>query len=279
MYSRSTPPVQQWADMLLAVDVGNTETAIGLLDGMDVARHWRVATVTHRTADEIMALLYGLFAGVPDVRVEGVAVCSTVPAVQREMRRLIHSYYPDVPSLLVEPGVRTGVPILMDNPREVGTDRIVNALAAMHLYGAGPFIVVDFGTATTFDVVSARGEYIGGAIAPGIEISLEALGKAGAQLRRVELIRPRSVIAKNTVEALQAGALYGFSSQVDGIVTRMAAELGVGLDEVTVIATGGLAALVLDETDTIDYHEPWLTLMGLRLVFDRNYPPNAPLRE
>ncbi|TDE08889.1 type III pantothenate kinase [Jiangella asiatica] len=257
--------------MLLAIDVGNTETVIGLLDGIEVEHHWRVATVDSRTTDEIMALLRGLFVGV-DAEVDGVAICSTVPVVQREMRRLTQRYYGDVPSLLVEPGVKTGVPILTDNPREVGTDRIVNALAAMHRYGAGPHIVVDFGTATTFDVVSARGEYLGGAIAPGIDVSLEALRNAAAQLRRVELVRPRSVIARNTVEALQSGALYGFSSQVDGIVTRMAAELGVGLDGVTVIATGGLAPLVLDESATIHHHEPWLTLMGLRLVFDRNHP-------
>lgn len=258
--------------MLLAIDVGNTETVIGLLDGTDVVQHWRVATVAHRTADETMALLHGLFAGGHEEMIDGISICSTVPVVQREMRRLTQRYYADVPSLLVEPGVRTGVPVLTDNPREVGTDRIVNSLAAMHLYGNGPSIVVDFGTATTFDVVSARGEYLGGAIAPGIDVSLEALGNVAAQLRRVDLVRPRSVIAKNTVEALQSGAFYGFSSQVDGIVARMAVELGVGLDGVTVIATGGLAPLVLDESRTIDHHEPWLTLMGLRLVFDRNHP-------
>ncbi|WP_026877673.1 type III pantothenate kinase [Jiangella gansuensis] len=257
--------------MLLAIDVGNTETVIGLLDGIDVVHHWRVATVARRTTDELMALLRGLFAGV-DAQVDGVAICSTVPVVQRELRWLTQRYYSDVPALLVEPGVKTGVPILTDNPREVGTDRIVNALAAMHQYGPGPHIVVDFGTATTFDVVSARGEYIGGAIAPGIDVSLEALRNAAAQLRRVELVRPRSVIAKNTVEALQSGAFYGFSSQVDGVVTRMATELGVGLDGVTVIATGGLAPLVLEESTTIDHHAPWLTLTGLRLVFDRNHP-------
>ena len=256
--------------MLLAIDVGNTETVVGLLDGTTIVHHWRVATEARRTADEIMVLLRGLFGG--SDAVDGIAVCSTVPAVQREMRRLIQRYYDAVPSLLVEPGVRTGVPVLMDNPREVGTDRIVNSLAATHLYGGRPCIVVDFGTATTFDVVSAQGEYLGGAIAPGIEVSLEALGKAGAQLRRVEHVRPRSVIAKNTVEALQSGSLYGFSGQVDSIVTRMAAELGVGLDGLTVIATGGLAPLVLDESATIHEHEPWLTLIGLRLVFDRNHP-------
>jgi type III pantothenate kinase len=157
----------------------------------------------------------------------------------------------------------------MDNPREVGTDRIVNALAASHLYG-GPCIVVDVGTATTFDVVSARGEYVGGAIAPGIEISLEALGRRGAQLRRIEVVRPRSVIAKNTVEAMQSGAVYGFASQVDGVVTRIVDELGIPRSELTVVATGGLAPVVLDECTQVDEHQPSLTLIGLRLVFERS---------
>src|SRR4029078_11352845 len=171
-----------------------------------------------------------------------------------------------VPQVIVEPGVRTGVPVLMDNPREVGTDRIINALAASHLFG-GPAIVVDFGTATTFDVVSARGEYVGGAIAPGIDISLESLGRRGAQLRKVELLRPRSVIAKNTVEALQSGMLFGVAAQVEGIVSRMFAELGAASDEVKVIATGYLAPLVLDECHSFTHHAPWLTLRGLELVF------------
>jgi type III pantothenate kinase len=178
-------------------------------------------------------------------------------------------FYPSVRHVVVEAGVKTGVPVLMDNPREVGSDRIVNALAAAAFYD-GPSIVVDLGTATTFDVVSPRGEYVGGAIAPGIEISLEALGTRGAQLRKVELLRPRSVIAKNTVEALQSGVLYGFASQVDGMVARMTAALGLEPDEVNVIATGGLAPVVLDECASITDHQPWLTLRGLELVFTRN---------
>lgn len=255
--------------MLLAIDVGNTETVIGLLDNLTVESHWRVATVANRTADEHMALLRGLFAGVDDgVAPDGVAVCATVPSVQHEMRSLLARYFSHVPAVLIEPGVRTGVAVLTDNPREVGTDRIVNSLAATRLYG-GPCIVVDFGTATTFDVVSERGEYVGGAIAPGIGVSLDALGDAGAQLRRVELVPPRSVVAKNTVEALQSGALYGFAGQVDGIVGRMVNELGRPLDEVTIIATGGLAPLLLGELTTVDHHEPWLTLRGLRLAYDR----------
>ncbi len=240
--------------MLLALDVGNTQTVMGILDGEQVVEHWRVATESHRTADELWALLRTLLAGSGHTDgITGVAICSTVPSVLHEMRRMVARYFTGLPALLVEPGIKTGLPVLVDNPREVGTDRIVNAIAAQHLYGA-PAIVVDFGTATTFDVVSPRGEYLGGAIAPGIWVSLDALGDAGAQLRRVELAKPRSVIAKNTVEALQSGALYGFSGQVDGIVSRMVAELGIPMTEVPVIATGGLAELVIAECAYIDHH-------------------------
>ena len=261
--------------MLLAIDVGNTHTVLGLFDGTDLVEHWRIATEAHRTADELAVVLRGLLSQHPGSRgadVSGVVVCSTVPAVLHEMREVCVRYFNDVPTLVVEPGVRTGVPVLTDNPKEVGTDRVLNALAAVELVG-GPCIVVDFGTATTFDAVSEKGEYLGGAIAPGIEISVDALGDRGAQLRRVELVRPRSIIGRNTVEALQAGILFGFAGQVDGVVTRMASELvgpGGNPDEVTVIATGGLAPLVLDESDVIDRHEPWLTLEGLRLAFQRN---------
>jgi type III pantothenate kinase len=258
--------------MLLAVDVGNTHTVLGLFDGDDLVEHWRVATEAHRTADEIAVLLHGLLAQHEGSSgVDGIALCSTVPAVLHEMREMCVRYYGDVPAVIVEPGVRTGVPVLTDNPKEVGTDRVVNALAAVELFG-GPCIVVDFGTATTFDAVSAKGEYLGGAIAPGIDVSVEALGARGAQLRRVELARPRAVIGRNTVEAMQSGILYGFASQVDGVVTRMAAELADDPDTVTVVATGGLAEVVLAESSTIDVHEPWLTLIGLRLVFERNPP-------
>jgi type III pantothenate kinase len=192
-----------------------------------------------------------------------------VPSVLHELREVTRRYYGDVPAVLVEPGVKTGVPILTDNPKEVGADRIINAVAAVELYG-GPAIVVDFGTATTFDAVSARGEYVGGVIAPGIEISVEALGVKGAQLRKIEVARPRSVIGRNTVEAMQAGIVYGFAGQVDGVVSRMARELAGDADDVTVIATGGLAPMVLGESSVIDEHEPWLTLIGLRLVYERN---------
>jgi type III pantothenate kinase len=253
---------------LLCADIGNSHTTVGLLRDGEVLAHWRVATLEHRTADEWAVLIRNLVADT-DLTPTGVAVCSTVPAVLHEWRDMLGGYYADVPHVVVEPGVRTGVPILMDNPREVGSDRIVNALAAARLY-AGPSIVVDFGTATTFDVVSVKGEYIGGAISPGIEISLEALGRRGAQLRKVELLPPRHVIAKNTVEALQSGVLYGFASQVDGIVDRMLAELRT--ERADVVATGGLAPLVVGECATVTDHQPWLTLMGLELVFHRNRP-------
>jgi type III pantothenate kinase len=255
---------------LLCADVGNSHTTVGLLDDGEVVDHWRVATDERRTADEWGVLLQGLLADSPVTGpLDGVAVCATVPAVLHEWRDMLRTYHGDVPTLIVEPGVRTGVPVLMDNPREVGTDRIMNALAATQLYG-GPAIVVDFGTATTFDVVSPRGEYVGGAIAPGIDISLEALGRRGAQLRKVELLRPRSVIAKNTVEALQSGVLYGFASMVDGIVGRMVDALALPSGEMTVVATGGLAPLVVEECAVLTEHQPWLTLLGLEIAFTRN---------
>jgi type III pantothenate kinase len=200
--------------------------------------------------------------------IAGIALCSTVPAVLREMRVMLDRYYPTTPTVIVEPGIKTGVPILTDNPKEVGTDRIVNTLAAFHGF-SGPCIVVDFGTSTNLDVVSAKGEFLGGALAPGIEISLEALAERAAQLRKVELVEPRSAIGKNTVEALQSGALYGFAGQVDGLVDRIVAELGT---VTAVIATGGLAPIVVPESRTITHHEPDLTLVGLRLIFERNQP-------
>ncbi|MBB6627428.1 type III pantothenate kinase [Nocardioides sp. KIGAM211] len=254
---------------LLAADIGNSHTVLGLLEGGEVLAHWRISTDARRTADEWAVLLRGLL-GERTGSVSGIAVCSTVPSVLHEWREMLDGHFATVPHVVVEPGVRTGVPILMDNPREVGSDRIINALAAVHAYG-GPAIVVDFGgTATTFDVVSPQGQYVGGAIAPGIEISLEALGRRGAQLRRVELLRPRSVIAKNTVEALQSGMVFGVASQVEGIVSRMIDELGVAPEDVHVISTGYLADLVVAECRCFTEHSPWLTLRGLELVFARN---------
>ncbi|WP_193606666.1 type III pantothenate kinase [Nocardioides lijunqiniae] len=254
---------------LLAADIGNAHTVLGLVADGEVSAEWRVSTDERRTSDEWAVMLRGLL-GEALAAVDGIVVCSTVPAVLHEWRDMLPRHFADVAYVVVEPGVRTGVPVLMDNPREVGSDRIINALAAATVYG-GPAIVVDFGgTATTFDVVSAAGQYVGGAIAPGIEISLEALGRRGAQLRMVELQRPRTVVAKNTVEALQSGMVFGVASQVEGIVDRMTAELGLTAADVRVIATGYLAPLVIDECRCFTDHSPWLTLIGLELVFRRN---------
>ena len=250
--------------MLLCIDVGNTNTVLGLFEGDTLAHSWRINTDARTTADELALKFNGLLRD--DYPVSGVAVCSTVPPVLRELRTTLARYYDDLPHVVVEPGTKTGVPILTDFPKEVGSDRIVNSLAAHELYG-GPAVVVDFGTSTNLDVVSAKGEFLGGALAPGIEISIDALAARAAQLRKVELVRPRSVIGKNTVEALQSGAVYGFAGQVDGLVERITAELG-GVN--AVIATGGLAGIVVPESRTITHHDPDLTLQGLRLVFERN---------
>jgi len=254
---------------LLCADIGNSHTVIGLLDHGEVTADWRISTDDRRSADEWAVLLRGLLGRALE-EVDGIAVCSTVPAVLHEWREMLPRHFPDVTSVVVEPGVRTGISVLTDNPREVGTDRIINALAAATEYG-GPAIVVDFGgTATTFDVVSGTGQYVGGAIAPGIEIALEALGRRGAQLRKVELARPRTVIAKNTVEALQSGMVFGVAAQVEGIVARMIDELGADPHDVSVISTGYLASLVVEECSCFTHSAPWLTLRGLELVFDRN---------
>lgn len=252
--------------MLLAIDVGNTNTVIGLFDGEMLVDSWRVKTDARDTADELWLQYRALVGAHP---LSGIAVCSTVPSVQREIRTMLSSYWADLPTIIIEPGVKTGVPLLVDNPKEIGADRIVNTLAAHALFGQdGPVIVVDFGTSTNLDVVSAKGEFLGGAFAPGIQISLDALAARAAQLRKVELIRPRSVIGKNTVEALQSGAIYGFAGQVDGLVGRIVEELNSG--PVAVVATGGLAPLVIGISETIEFHEPDLTLIGLQMVFAKN---------
>ncbi len=253
--------------MLLTVDVGNTNTVLGIFDGEELVRSWRVKTDPRTTADELWLQFNALVA---DYEVTGLSICSTVPATLRELRTMIASYFSKIPTTIVEPGTKTGVPLLVDNPKEIGADRIVNTLAAHVLYG-GPAIVVDFGTSTNLDVVSPKGEFLGGALAPGIEISVDALAARAAQLRKVELIRPKSVIGKNTVEALQSGTIFGFAGQVDGLVDRITAELAQSYDHApTVIATGGLAPLIIGVAETIDEHEPDLTLIGLRLIHERN---------
>ncbi len=259
--------------MLLTIDVGNTNTVLGVFEGNEVVEHWRIATDPVRTADELAVILQGLLAQstlFKDLDISGISLCSTVPSVLHEMREMVRRYYGDVPAVLVEPGVKTGIPIRTDNPKEGGSDRIMNALAAVHLYG-GPAIVVDFGTSTNFDAISERGEFVGGALAPGIEISVDALSRRAAQLLKVELARPAHVIGKNTVEALQSGIIFGFAGQIEGITRRMTNELSPGdPDAVTIIATGGLAPVIIDEVGVIDVYEPWLTLIGLRLAYERN---------
>jgi type III pantothenate kinase len=226
-----------------------------------------VKTDPRSTADELWLQMR---AFVEDIDITGISLCSTVPAVLREMRTMISTYFSEIPTTIVEPGIKTGVPLQVDNPKEIGADRIVNTLAAHTLYG-GPAIVVDFGTSTNLDVVSPKGEFLGGALAPGIEISVDALAQRAAQLRKVELIKPKSVIGKNTVEALQSGTIFGFAGQVDGLVSRISDELVAQFNErPTVIATGGLAPLIFGVADTLDEHEPDLTLIGLRLIHERN---------
>ncbi len=257
--------------MLLTVDVGNTNTVLGVFDGDELIQSWRVKTDPRDTSDELWLQYKSLIEG---FSITGLAVCSTVPASLREIRAMINKYFTEIRTTIVEPGIKTGVPLLVDNPKEIGADRIVNTLAAHTLYGKyGAAIVVDFGTSTNLDVVSAKGEFLGGALAPGIEISVDALAVRAAQLRKVELITPRSVIGKNTVEALQSGTIFGFAGLVDGLVRRIIEELESeypNIDRVSVIATGGLAPLVVGISQSIDYHEPDLTLIGLRLVHERN---------
>jgi type III pantothenate kinase len=253
--------------MLLTIDVGNTNTVLGIFENQEILHSWRVKTDPRDTADELWIKYRSL---VENYEVTGISLCSTVPAVLRELRTMLSRHYAQTPSTILEPGIKTGVPLLVDNPKEIGSDRIANTLAAHEMFGEnGPVIVVDFGTSTNFDVVSAKGEFLGGALAPGIEISVEALAARAAQLRKVELIKPKSVIGKNTVEALQSGTIYGFAGQVDGLVRRISDELNV--EGITVVATGGLATLVIGICETIDFHEPDLTLIGLRLVHERNH--------
>ena len=253
--------------MLLTIDLGNTQTVVGLFDGDALAFHWRLSTVRDRTADEYRLLLHGLFRqdGVDPERFSGAVISSVVPGAGSALSAAIGPFVADG-VLVVGPGIKTGMPILIDNPREVGADRVVNAVAARSRYGT-PAIVVDFGTSTNFDIVSANGEYLGGVIGPGLEVSMEALVTATAALRSVELTPPRSVIGKGTVEAIQAGLLFGHAGYVDGIVDRIRKELG---SEVRTVATGGLASTIVPHCRTVTTVDENLTLQGLRMLFEIN---------
>lgn len=265
--------------MLLAIDVGNTQTVIGLYDDaaergpidkpceQGMIDNWRIATIAERTADEQILTIQeflGFHGFSFDEDLDGIVISSVVPRCTAAYREMGVKYFGFKP-IVVEPGVRTGLPVLTDNPREVGADRIANAVAAVELYG-GPAVVIDFGTATTYDAVSANGELLGCAIAPGIDISLDALYQRADALRRVELIEPKSVIGRTTVEAIQAGAIFGFAGQVDGITDRLIEAIGPA----AIVATGGLAEVIAPYTRTIQHIEPWLTLHGLRLIYEKN---------
>jgi type III pantothenate kinase len=259
--------------VLLAIDVRNTHTVVGLIAGSGthskVTQHWRIRTEAEITSDELALTIDGLI-GDDSERLTGATALSTVPSVLHEVREMLDQYWPSVPHVLIEPGVRTGIPLLVDNPKEVGADRIVNCLAAYQKYGTAA-IVVDFGSSICVDVVSAKGEFLGGAIAPGVQISSDAAAARSAALRRVELTRPRSVIGKNTVECMQSGALFGFAGLVDGLVQRIRDDVdGFGGDDITVVATGHTAPLMLPDLHTVQKYDPHLTLEGLRLVFERN---------
>lgn len=253
--------------MLLVIDVGNTNIVLGIFKDQELVDHWRVSTDRLRTTDEYGVLIRHLFYlnGVNSEEIDAIIISSVVPPVMPTFERMCQRYFGLTP-LVIGPGVKTGMDIKYDNPREVGADRIVNAVAAYEKFG-GPVIIIDFGTATTFCAVDKKGTYLGGAICPGIGISTDALVQRTAKLPRIEVVQAEKVICRNTVESMQAGVFYGFVGQVDGIVTRMRRELGC---KAKVVATGGLAVIVAPATDAIDVVEPMLTLEGLKIIYDRN---------
>ena len=253
--------------MLLVIDVGNTNIVLGIFKDQELVDHWRVSTDRLRTTDEYGVLIRHLFYlnGVNSEEIDAIIISSVVPPVMPTLERMCQRYFGLTP-LVIGPGVKTGMDIKYDNPREVGADRIVNAVAAYEKFG-GPVIIIDFGTATTFCAVDKKGTYLGGAICPGIGISTDALVQRTAKLPRIEVVQAEKVICRNSVESMQAGVFYGFVGQVDGIVSRMRKELGC---KAKVVATGGLAVIVAPATDAIDVVEPMLTLEGLKIIYDRN---------
>ncbi|MFZ5825935.1 MAG: type III pantothenate kinase [Bacillota bacterium] len=256
--------------MLLAVDVGNTVMVLGIYDGTDLRAEWVINTDRGKTMDEYGLLFMNLIEnlGFTSSDITAVAISSSVPPVVPTLEWMCQKYF-NLKPLVIGPGVKTGMVIRYDNPREVGADRIVGAVAAYEKYG-GPLIIVDFGTAMIFDVVSKDGEYLGGAIAPGISLSVEALFQYAAKLPRIELVRPKSVLARNTIHSMQAGVIFGFAGLVDNLVERMIAELGPGGAGCKVVATGDQAELLGNECQNIHYVEPYLSLEGLRIIYERN---------
>ncbi len=257
--------------MLLAVDIGNTETTVGLFDEEELSHTWRIATQPERTSDEIALILNSLLAFKRmrfDPDVTGVAVSSVVPRATQAMRELGEHYF-DFDPIIVEPGVKTGMPIRIDNPKEVGADRICDAVGAFEEHG-GPLVVIDLGTATTFDAISEAGEYVGGAIAPGLAISANALVSMTAQLRRVEFATPPRLIGKSTAEAIQSGVVNGYACLIEGMVERFRKELANGNGPAKTVMTGGLAEAMAENLSCIDVLDPWLVLKGLRLIYERN---------